>query len=181
MILFNILSCYADLHTCFRLYIENKNEICQNIYGYLYVHTITPITYSGERLFGIAGKAISFDGTGSTDNHYVASYKWDFGDGTTSTEARPKHTYSEAETYKVSLTVYDIVENYDTHNTEMEIYGEDYNAVKLRVREDNWAVLSGARVYCKLAGGKSVHRHWHSTPVIGVTEINFVISVKVLR
>ena len=116
--------------------------------------TIAPTAYAGEGLFGIAGKAVSFDGTGSADNHYVASYKWDFGDGTTSTEARPKHTYSEAGTYKVSLTVYDSAENSDTHTTEVEIYGEDYNAVKLRVRGDNGAVLSGARVYCELAGGK---------------------------
>lgn len=116
--------------------------------------TIAPTAYAGEGLFGIAGKAVSFDGTGSTDNHYVASYKWDFGDGTTSTEARPKHTYSEAGTYKVSLTVYDSAENSDTHTTEVEIYGEDYNAVKIRVRGDNGAVLSGARVYCELTGGK---------------------------
>ncbi len=116
--------------------------------------TIAPTAYAGEGLFGIAGKAVSFDGTGSTDNHYVASYKWDFGDGTTSTEARPKHTYSEAGTYKVSLTVYDSAENSDTHTTEVEVYGEDYNAVKLRVRGDNGAVLSGARVYCELTGGK---------------------------
>ena len=116
--------------------------------------TIAPTAYAGEGLFGIAGKAVSFDGTGSTDNHYVASYKWDFGDGTTSTEVRPKHTYSEAGTYRVSLTVYDSAENFDTHTTEVEIYGEDYNAVKLRVRGDNGAVLSGARVYCELTGGK---------------------------
>lgn len=116
--------------------------------------TIAPTAYAGEGLFGIAGKAVSFDGTSSTDNHYVASYKWDFGDGTTSTEARPKHTYSEAGTYKVSLTVYDSAENSDTHTTEVEIYDEDYNAVKIRVRGDNGAVLSGARVYCELTGGK---------------------------
>lgn len=33
------------------------------------------------------------------------SPKWDFGDGTTSTEANPKHKYKEAGLYKVSLTL----------------------------------------------------------------------------
>ena len=116
--------------------------------------TIKPIAYAGEGLFGIAEKSVSFDGSGSTDNHYVASYKWDFGDGTKSDEVKPKHTYSEEGTYTVSLTVYDSAGNSDTHVTEVEIYGEDYNAVKLRVHGDNGAALSGARVYCELAGGK---------------------------
>ena len=31
--------------------------------------------------------------------------KWDFGDGTTSTEANPRHKYEEAGVYQVSLTV----------------------------------------------------------------------------
>lgn len=116
--------------------------------------TIAPTAYAGEGLFGIAGKAVSFDGTGSTDNHHVASYKWDFGDGETSTEAKPQHIFSEEGTYNVSLTVYDSAGNSDTCTMEVEIYGEDYNAVKLRVRGDDGAVLSGARVYCELTGEK---------------------------
>jgi PKD repeat protein len=34
------------------------------------------------------------------------SYLWDFGDGTTSTEQNPTHTYSKAGSYSVTLTVY---------------------------------------------------------------------------
>jgi PKD repeat protein/type 1 glutamine amidotransferase len=33
------------------------------------------------------------------------SYKWDFGDGTTSTEANPRHTYDRVGTYTATLTV----------------------------------------------------------------------------
>lgn len=32
-------------------------------------------------------------------------YKWDFGDGTTSTEANPVHTYTKAGEYTATLTV----------------------------------------------------------------------------
>jgi len=114
--------------------------------------TIKPTAYAGEGLFGIAEKPVSFDGTGSADNHYVASYKWDFGDGTTSDEAKPKHTYSAEGTYTVSLTVYDSAGNSDTVKTEIVIYNKNYQAVKMRVRGSDGALLSGARVYCELTG-----------------------------
>src|SRR5690606_30095908 len=35
------------------------------------------------------------------------TYEWDFGDGESSTEANPTHTYEEAGTYEVTLTVTD--------------------------------------------------------------------------
>ena len=35
----------------------------------------------------------------------VNQWLWDFGDGTTSTDQNPVHTYTEAKTYTVSLTV----------------------------------------------------------------------------
>ncbi|MDO9379201.1 MAG: PKD domain-containing protein [Nocardioidaceae bacterium] len=50
----------------------------------------------------------SFDGSGSTDSDgTVASYAWTFGDGGTATTAKPDHTYTQAGTYPVTLTVTD--------------------------------------------------------------------------
>ncbi|WP_410985671.1 collagenase ColA [Bacillus cereus] len=46
------------------------------------------------------------DGTESTGGKIV-SYLWDFGDGTTSTEANPTHVYGKEGTYTVKLTVKD--------------------------------------------------------------------------
>ena len=37
----------------------------------------------------------------------ITSWEWDFGDGTTSTVQNPKHTYTQAGTYTVKLTVKD--------------------------------------------------------------------------
>jgi PKD repeat protein len=54
------------------------------------------------------GLEVSFDGTGSTDpDGTIASYAWDFGNGTTSTVPTPTVRYAAAGTYQVRLTVTD--------------------------------------------------------------------------
>ena len=57
----------------------------------------------------VAHNVASFDGTGSSDSDgTVASYDWDFGDGSThATTAKPNHTYTSAGSYNVTLTVTD--------------------------------------------------------------------------
>ncbi len=55
-----------------------------------------------------AGLTATFDASGSSDaDGTIASYAWDFGDGTTGTGAKPGHTYATAGTYTVRLTVTD--------------------------------------------------------------------------
>ncbi len=50
----------------------------------------------------------SFDGSGSTDpDGNVASYTWDFGDGSSGSGANPTHAYQTGGTYPVRLTVAD--------------------------------------------------------------------------
>ena len=43
--------------------------------------------------------------TYAADSNATFTYVWDFGDGTTSTEANPQHTYAQAGMYSVLLTV----------------------------------------------------------------------------
>lgn len=69
------------------------------------VITATPGT-SGTEPF-----AVIFDAYDSTDNRGIASYAWDFGDGTTATGVMPAaHTYTNGE-YIVKLTVTDYFGN----------------------------------------------------------------------
>ncbi|WP_395726430.1 PKD domain-containing protein [Nakamurella sp.] len=60
--------------------------------------------------------AVNFDGSTSADSDgTIASYSWNFGDGTAAgTGAKPAHTYAAAGTYSVALTVTD---NFGATNT----------------------------------------------------------------
>lgn len=57
---------------------------------------------------GLAPLTVNFYGSTSYDNDgTIASYSWNFGDGTTSTTANPAKTYSTIGVYPVTLTVVD--------------------------------------------------------------------------
>ncbi len=57
---------------------------------------------------GVAPVAIEFSGGSSYDSDgRIASYSWNFGDGTSSTAASPSKTFSAGGTYSVRLTVTD--------------------------------------------------------------------------
>jgi nucleoid-associated protein YgaU len=57
---------------------------------------------------GLVGETLKFSGAGSTDpDGRIASYAWDFGDGTTGSGVDVTHSYKAAGTYKVTLTVTD--------------------------------------------------------------------------
>ncbi len=56
----------------------------------------------------VSGLGVSVDGSGSSDpDGSVASYAWDFGDSATGSGATASHTYGQAGTYQVKLTVTD--------------------------------------------------------------------------
>jgi len=56
---------------------------------------------------------VVFDASGSTDDRGIASYSWDFGDGSTSSEVVVSHTFEDAGTFIVILTVTDYFGNSD--------------------------------------------------------------------
>ncbi|WP_105172524.1 S8 family serine peptidase [Pseudoalteromonas sp. T1lg24] len=56
--------------------------------------------------FSATGLTVAFSQT-ATDDKGVVSYTWDFGDGTTSNATNPSHSYAQAGSYTVSLTVAD--------------------------------------------------------------------------
>jgi parallel beta-helix repeat protein len=57
---------------------------------------------------GNAPLTVQFNSDGSYDpDGTITAYAWDFGDGGTSSEANPSHTYSDAGTYRATLTITD--------------------------------------------------------------------------
>jgi PKD repeat protein len=66
------------------------------------------VASSSSPLSGSAPLAVTFSSAGSYDpDGALASYWWDFGDGTTSSEANPAHTYVAPGTFAARLVVTD--------------------------------------------------------------------------
>ena len=66
--------------------------------------------------FGNPPLTVAFDASGSTDNSYpddrgIASYSWNFGDGSTDTGVATTYTYEDAGTFIATLTVTDLFGN----------------------------------------------------------------------
>lgn len=55
----------------------------------------------------VNGLAVAFRDTSTDSDGNIASWRWDFGDGTSATDANPDKTYAKAGTYTVKLTVTD--------------------------------------------------------------------------
>jgi len=68
-----------------------------------------PVAVAGANVTsGVAPLAVNFSSQGSYDpDGTIASYVWNFGDGTSSTLANPSHTYSTAGNFAATLTVTD--------------------------------------------------------------------------
>ena len=83
-----------------------------------------PLADAGGPYTGTVGASVLFDGSGSSDpDGDQLTYLWDFGDGSSSTEMSPAHSFSAAGTYSVILTVYD-GKNPDTDQTSATITSE---------------------------------------------------------
>lgn len=91
---------------------------------------ITVVPESGENMPPVAEAdysngatplSVTFTSSDSTDDVGVVSYLWDFGDGTTSTEANPEKEYMAPGVFTVSLTVTDAGGLTDTVTIEVVV------------------------------------------------------------
>jgi PKD repeat protein len=73
-------------------------------------------------LIGQAPLTVDFTGSGSTGS---VDYQWDFGDGSTSTEADPSHTFDQPGIYQVTLTVVGTSGATDTSMVEVTVLQEE--------------------------------------------------------
>ena len=81
--------------------------------GPILVDATKPIAKAGPDLTVFEDTVVSFDTSSSTDNVGIISYRWDFGDGTSTVGDNPiaVHTYVDPGVYNVTLTVKDAAGN----------------------------------------------------------------------
>jgi PKD repeat protein len=115
---------------------------------------------------GAAPLTVTFSSAGSFDpGGSIASYLWNFGDGTTSAAANPSHTYTSAGTYTARLTVTDNAGS--TASASVTITVTPSTAKTLRSTAIN---LSGTRNGSRVTvSGQVVVRDAANTAVSGVT------------
>jgi PKD repeat protein len=70
-----------------------------------------PVANAGQDQTVEAGTTVAFNAGNSTDSVAIASYEWNFGDGTSGTGITTTHEYADAGTYTVTLTVRDAAGN----------------------------------------------------------------------
>ena len=71
---------------------------------------------SGEPPLGVSFRSVASDADGE-----IASYLWEFGDGGTSTEANPSHTFRSEGSFDARLTVTDNRGNSSTASTRINV------------------------------------------------------------
>jgi fibronectin type 3 domain-containing protein len=124
------------------------------------VDTTPPVAVASvDQTVVTTGMEAGFDGTQSTDNDRVASYLWDFGDGSpTSNIALPSHAYSDPGAYTVTLWVYDPAGNVSLPGTcQVKVVSpEQMGTVKVQVVDDvTGAPLPGADVLIQFPDGST--------------------------
>ncbi len=81
-----------------------------------------PVASANGPYSGAIGVGINFSSAGSSDaDGSITGYAWNFGDGSSSTQANPSHSYTTAGTYSVSLTVTDNAGGVDSDTTTATI------------------------------------------------------------
>ncbi len=79
-------------------------------------------SFTASRLTGPAPLLVRFDASGSSDpDNEPLTYRWNFGDNTTSTQVSPNHTFQTDGTFKVRLTVFDSAGGSDTVTREISV------------------------------------------------------------
>jgi glucose/arabinose dehydrogenase len=142
---------------------------------------------------------VSFTGSGSSDPDPAAvlGWSWDFGDGTTSTQADPQHTFTAAgtapQTFRVRLTVRDEDGNIDDSDVLVSLNNSPPD-VQMRSPGDGWTYsMAGptlipvrsvvwdrehgpGELSCLLRVELVHNNHTHPEPAIAACEADVTIS-----
>jgi len=120
--------------------------------------TYSPTAEAGDGLAAVVGAPVAFDGTLSRDNDRIDRYLWDFGDGSTASEAQPVHTYTAVGNYTVSMAVYDPAGNSAVDTVQVTVHSpQQVGTLGVRVLDDSSGVgIPGASVVIQTADGNTL-------------------------
>ena len=128
------------------------------------INNIAPVANFNASVSGLTASFTdaSFDGDGT-----VASWNWNFGDGTSATIANPSHTYATAGVYTVTLTVTD-----DTGltNTRTQTVNVGSNTAQTYSNTTDVAIVDNATVTSSIVVSGRAGKAPSATPV----EVNIV-------
>jgi hypothetical protein len=130
------------------------DDIIDDIIEPDYVETnyapITAFTYTPAEPF--INQPITFNASNSTDDGYIASHEWSFGDGNTTTTPDPviTHTYVSPDVYTVTLTVTDNGGLTDTISRNVAVRG-----IRGDLNHDNQINPADAAIALRIAVGSS--------------------------
>ena len=80
------------------------------------------------------GEVSTFDASGSTDNVFIDTYVWDYGDDTSGSGAKTTHAYDRAGLYVVTLTVTDLARNATTVSREIFVSTVRLGGISINTR-----------------------------------------------
>lgn len=84
-----------------------------------------PVAPVASFSFVAAGLSVTFSDESTDVNNDISSYSWDFGDGNSSQDASPQHTYADSGSYQVSLTVTDATGLTDTSTQTVAVSADE--------------------------------------------------------
>jgi PKD repeat protein len=107
---------------------------------------------------GQAPLSVSFSSSGSTDDGIIASYSWNFGDGSAvSGDPYPAHTYTSAGAYKATLTVTDSEGLTGASSVTISVARDIYvDSIVMSSSSSSTAVSAAAAVTIKDLAGISI-------------------------
>lgn len=137
---------------------SSKETEAMNVNG---ANTIAPIAVLDCQPTVVCDSEYVFDGSHSTDDGSIVSYRFDFGDGTdavTNTSGKAKHIFTEKGTFTVTLQATDNDGNVGTDRKTVTVTGRELvGRVNIIIKDDKGSVLPGTDVYADIGEENAQH------------------------
>ena len=144
-----------------------------------------PVADAGGPYSGKVSEPITFDGSGSYDvDGNIASYSWNFGDGTTGEGMRTTHQYSHEGKFTVRLTVTDTEGKFNVSETVVYV-DETPPIVKIAKPKDRYLYFNDAEVISllfktRIIGGITIGAYAHDN-ISEINKVEFYIDDKLME